>query len=453
MPDVTVTAPQETGRIPYLTQEHWGEIRNFIERISPLVYNGTIPAPNAAIAAAAGVPPPAPPADGPAAGAVQIGPPQFGLAAYQHQGGIALPETVRRGYRSAAEWQAINEDVRGYVHGAPAAGRQRVTALLDAHGFHLPSGRVLKLSEAIHTTEFPYLLRAGFKTILFNAFANFQTTYQEVALNAPSDKEVEMWLELSRLGRPGRVDEDEEYPEVTVTGLAPKTVRNVKKGYILKITEEMIRFDKTNQISQLAGDRGEAMREEIDNAFWGVMTTTGNYTRTSADNLVGNNTGTTTFTPANLIVAYTTLTTMRDARSLRFLGIQPDVLVCGANVVFAATQLLRSARVQSGEDGAQAGGGIGGVGEQNPLFGLVPNIISTPQIGLYNWLLGRRFKGAVYQEVDPLTLVDQNLPNATNEGWFTRDVWRYKARTWYGVGLYDDRYWYLSDSVTAASWA
>ena len=48
--------------------------------------------------------------------------------------------------------------------------------------------------------------------------------------------------------------------------------------------------------------------------------------------------------------------------------------------------------------------------------------------------------------------VDQNMSNATNEGWFTRDVWKYKARTWYGIGLYDDRYWYFSEATTAPDW-
>jgi hypothetical protein len=50
------------------------------------------------------------------------------------------------------------------------------------------------LREAATTSEFPALLRVGLKQILFDAYNDFQTTWQEWVQSEQSDKPAEDWL-------------------------------------------------------------------------------------------------------------------------------------------------------------------------------------------------------------------------------------------------------------------
>jgi len=247
-----------------------------------------------------------------------------------------------------------------------------------------------------------------------------------------------------------QVAEGEGYPRVRPELLPDRRIRNYKWGDILAITEEMLKFDRTGLIRQLAGDQGERAAQTITEQIFTYLTTAGNYTKTSADNDVGNNTAATTFGAAGLITAFTTLSTMQDPRSGRYLGVRPDTLIVGPALEFAAKQLLYSPQTQ--RVGGNTTNEIYGTGTQNSFQGSIRNLIVEPYMGMVNannWILGQAKRGLIYQEVEPLQILQATAQDANNEEYLTNDIFRYRVRVWFGTGFTDDRYWFYSSSSTA----
>lgn len=267
-----------------------------------------------------------------------------------------------------------------------------------------------------------------------------------------SNKPAEDWLELARLGTLPIVGESDPYPEAE--GAVDRTVRiaNNKYGMIFSITEEMIKFDRINMIKQYPQDMGAAAKTTLEEQAYAVLTTAGNYTRnsTTGDNDVGANTGATTFSATGLLTAYTTLATMKDRRSGRYLNIMPDTLVVTPSLEWAAKQLLLSDSLVRAYGGAAQE--VYGTGQTNVIRGAVKTIIVTPWLGTsYQWVLMQKNRAVVLQEVEPLQLLIDDVRTVQNEAYFIYDKIRYRVRLWFGVGMLNDRFAYFSSSTSAPS--
>ena len=304
------------------------------------------------------------------------------------------------------------------------------------------------LREAATTGDFPTLLRDGLKQILFNSYNEEPSTYQEWVAMENSDKAEEYYLEMNRMGTLPVVAEGQPFPEVDVALDRTVRIANNKRGYIFAITEEMIRFDRSNQMRQYASEMGMASKQTREEQAYAVLSTTGNYVRNSTtnDNDVGANTSTVTFSPTGLITGFSTLSTMKDRKSGRYLGVRPDTLIVAPRLEFAAKQLLLSPDVGTRTGSSE----VYGTGTINQFRGLVRNIIVSPYFGTsYQWCLLQAKRAVVYQEVDPLQLLTEDVRSVQNEGYFVYDKIRYRVRDWYGIGMMNDRFAFYSDSTTA----
>jgi len=117
-------------------------------------------------------------------------------------------------------------------------------------------------------------------------------------------------------------------------------------------------------------------------------------------------------------------------------------------VEMAARQLLLSPIVQRvGGTGSPNVQNIYGTGTTNPFRGLVTEIIVSPFLGRYEWVLMERGRAVVKQVVWDLELSEQSAPNS--EEMFRRDSTAFKASKMYGVGMLNDRFAYYSNSTTA----
>ena len=315
--------------------------------------------------------------------------------------------------------------------------------------------RLSDLLETLTTSQMAVLLQDGLRAIMFNSFAGVPTTWEQFCRRETSDKEQETWVELGRLGTLGKVGEGAPYGRVRPELLPQRAVRNWKYGDILEITEEMLKFDRTGLIRQLADDQGARAAQTIEEAVYTELLTAARYAHTSADNDVGNNTGTTTFSAQGLITAFTTLATMKDPRSGRYLGIRPDTLICGPSLEFAARMLLFSPSLMrvTGAATAPTQQNIYGTGQDNVFRGMVKNLIVSPYVhqlgGQWMWVLLQAGRPMIMQEVEPLQILQATARDASNEGYFQKDSFAYRVRVWFGVGFTDDRYGYFSDSTTA----
>ncbi len=307
------------------------------------------------------------------------------------------------------------------------------------------------IQEAARTDMFPALLRDGIRAILFDSFAGVPTTYQDLVDRVPSDKDEEVWTELERGGTLPIVGEGQEYPRAKFGQRPPRRIRNYKRGEILEITEELLRFDRTNQIRQWAQDFGAQVAQTREQSFYDVITATGNYTQTSATNDIGNNTNATTFGFQGLELAHSTLVTMKDRTSGRYFGVMPDTVIVTPRLRFAAGQMLASDRLTYAMAGNTDNVPIYGAGTRNPFRDLNLRVVVSPYMGTsYQWCMMAARRAVKWQVIEDMTILIQDALRAEDsEAYFLFDVVRYRVRDWWGMGMYDDRFAYFSSSTTA----
>jgi hypothetical protein len=313
------------------------------------------------------------------------------------------------------------------------------------------NGKRITLEEASTTGEFPVILRDGIRSIVFDSYAGQPTTWQEWAMQMPSDKPAEDWVEESQIGELPVVSENTPYTEFKQDLDRTLQIKNYKRGGIISVTEEMIRFNRLNILKRQAEKLGRAAANTRDQACYSVAFATGNYTRTTAagDNDIGNNTAAAIFGPSTLATAFATIRTMKDRKSGVYLGIEPDTLIVHSNLEFFAKQLLLSPSLQAFVQKPVVDAPYG-QGTANPFKGLIKQIIVSPRVATaWGWCLMQARQAVVLQEVEGLQILQESVGQVQQEGYFRYDNIRYRVRDWYGVGMLNDRYAYLSSSATA----
>src|SRR3990172_4055756 len=233
----------------------------------------------------------------------------------------------------------------------PQSGRLKETVLKDKAPdaprvdlFESKNGRRTTLLEATMTSDFPTLLRDGLRAIAFDRYMATPVTWNLWADTQPSDKQSEDWVEENMFGEMPIVHEGTPYPEIKEDLDRTLNIRNYKRGMILSVTEEMIRFNKVGLLNKRAAKIGRSAANTRVQACYTALTTAGSYVRnsTTADNDIGANTAATTFSPAGLNTALNTLRTMKDRKSGSYFGVNPDTLIVAPRLEVAAKQLLLS---------------------------------------------------------------------------------------------------------------
>lgn len=309
-------------------------------------------------------------------------------------------------------------------------------------------------SSELSTANFPDALRMGLQVDLFTGYNEIPTTYQSWARVVNSSKQQEEYLFDSAIGLPPIVAEGQPYPEVSTDFDSGKIIANAKRGFIISVTEEMQKFDQVGKVREIAELLGRAMRREEEQRAMDVITTTSNYVRsnTNGDNDEtvsgsGANYQAVTFSATGLITAFNILRTMKDRKTGIYLGVNPDTLIVTPKLWWAAQQLIGSNMTV--RQGGNTTNEVYGTGGNNSFFNVVSNIIVSPEFGSsFGWWLGEARRAVTFQRVEGISLLQEGM-GAQTTGYFNRDVIRYRARNWYGVGMRDDRFAFLSTSTTA----
>lgn len=337
------------------------------------------------------------------------------------------------------------------VENAPA--RPDAKSILESMEYKsgIPGLGRMRLAEvaAVTTSQFPSLLRDGLRPILFSSYAGIMQTWQEWAFSDTSDKPDEVYLEGSQIGLIPAVGEGAPYPTIDLALDRTVQITNVKYGAILPITREMVLFDRVQMINQMVQNLGEAAARTKEQNAYNVLTTAGNYTRnsTTGDNDYGANTAGTQFSPAGLVTANNVLVTMKDRKSGAYLGINPDTLILGPDLEFAAKQLLFSDQIWRSGSGS-ATNDVYGTGVDNPFRGRVKQIIVSPRMSVGNWVLCEAKKFIKVQQVWGVELF-QTTAVPENFNFMHNDIYEYRVDEMYGIGMLNDRFAYYSSSTSA----
>lgn len=320
----------------------------------------------------------------------------------------------------------------------------------DRRGRITVDAEKVDLTEAeLSTYNFPDALRSGLQVDLFTSYNETPVTYPSWARLVNSDKQQEEYLFDSAIGLPPVVLEGQQYQEVGTDFDSGLIIKNYKRGMIIPVTEEMQRFDQVNKVREIPDLLGRAMRRGEEQDAMNVISTSGNYVRsnTTLDNDEGANQASTTFSATGLITAFNTVRTSKDRRTGIYLNAMPNTLIVGPKLWWAANQLI------NGSVGVRQGGNttneVYGTSNINAFFNSVQTIIVSPEFSSsYGWCLMEAGRAVTFQRVEQMTMLFAGK-DSSSDPYMMRDVLKYRVRNWYGVGMRDDRFAFLSTSSTA----
>lgn len=318
-----------------------------------------------------------------------------------------------------------------------------------------------RLREANAESAFGQLLRAGIQTYAINSYNTVPVIYPDLVTEVASRRFQEYYAPLFRPNLPKRVDRGQEFQDNPVLGL-DRHLTNQKFGMIESFERELFDDDQTGQIKNRASQMGENFKIMEEIYVIGKLIGTGFTVQgvtvdpdvTSTDTVTGIGTGSyntapkgnraTTFarlSQANLETADINLMNITDPLGNKFL-VSPNTLVVSPIDKFVGAKLLNSTLQPSVPSATPDATGF--TMTVNPLQGLYKLLVSrflTSKV----WLLGDPKKCLVFQRRDPLEIIQENPASGAS---FSMEVYRFKSRSRFEVGMIDSRFMYLGDDGT-----
>lgn len=319
-----------------------------------------------------------------------------------------------------------------------------------------------RLREANAESAFGQLLRAGIQTYAINSYQTVPVVYPDMVTEVSSRRFQEYYAPLFRPNLPKRVDRGQEFQENPVLGLSRQLI-NQKVGMIESFERELFDDDQTGQIKNRASQMGENFKimEEIyvmlkvigsGGTIQGVQVDPDvTYSDTVPAGFVGTGSYNTSkgnrpatfvrLSQANLEAADISLMNIVDDLGNKFL-VSPNTLTVSPIDKFVGAKLLNST-LQPSVPAATADA-TGYTMTINPLQGLYKLLVSR-FLTSKAWLLGDPKKCMVFQRRDPLEIIQENPASGVS---FSMEVYRFKSRSRFEVGMIDSRFMYMGDDGT-----
>jgi len=318
------------------------------------------------------------------------------------------------------------------------------------------------LREANAESAFGQLLRAGVQTYAINSYNTVPVIYPDLVTEVASRRFQEYYAPLYRPNLPKRVDRGQEFQDNPVVGL-DRHLTNQKFGMIEAFERELFDDDQTGQIKNRASQMGENFKimEEIyvigkiigagftvqgvtvdpDVSFTDTVpagfTGTGSYNTSK-----GNRPGTfVRLSQLNLETADINLMNITDPLGNKFL-VSPNTLLVSPIDKFVGAKLLNSTLQPSVPSASPDATGY--TMTVNPLQGLYKLLVSR-FLTSKAWILGDPKKCMVFQRRDPLEIIQENPASGQS---FSMEVYRFKSRSRFEVGMIESRFNYMGDDGT-----
>lgn len=319
-----------------------------------------------------------------------------------------------------------------------------------------------RLREANAESAFGQLLRAGIQTYAINSYQTVPVVYPDLVTEVSSRRFQEYYAPLFRPNLPKRVDRGQEFQDNPVAGL-DRHLTNQKFGMIESFERELFDDDQTGQIKNRASQMGENFKimEEIyviGKIIGSGLTSQGvvvdpddTFTDTVPAGATGNGSYNTSkgnrpnpfvrLSQANLESADISLMNITDDLGNKFL-VSPNTLLVSPIDKFVGAKLLNST-LQPSVPSASADA-TGFTMTINPLQGLYKLLVSR-FMPSKAWILGDPKKCLVFQRRDPLEIIQENPASGQS---FSQEVYRFKSRSRFEVGMIDSRFNFLGDDGT-----
>lgn len=317
----------------------------------------------------------------------------------------------------------------------------------------------VRLREANAESAFGQLLRAGIQTFAINSYQTVPVVYPDMVTEVTSRRFQEYYAPLFRPNLPKKVDRGQKFQDNPVAGLS-RVLTNFKFGMIESFERELFDDDQTGQIKNRASQMGENFKIMEEIYVIGKVLGTGFTVQgvqvdpdiTYSDVVPAGYTGNGTYNtykgnrPAafgrlnqpNLESADIALMNIVDDLGNKFL-VAPNTLLVSPTDKFVGAKLLNST-LQPSVPTANAGD-TGYVMTVNPLQGLYKLLVSRFLVSKA-WILGDPKKCAIFQRRDPLEIIQEQPASGDS---FSMEVYRFKSRSRFEVGIVDSRFLYEGD--------
>lgn len=316
-----------------------------------------------------------------------------------------------------------------------------------------------RLREANAESAFGQLLRAGIQTYAINSYQTVPVVYTDLVTEIASRRFQEYYAPLYRPNLPKKVDRGQEFQDNPVVGLS-RVLTNVKFGMIESFERELFDDDQTGQIKNRASQMGENFK--IMEEIYVILKVTGaggvvqgvqvdpdvSFSDVVPAGATGNGTYNTSkgnrsaafarLSQANLETADINLMSITDPLGNKFL-VSPNTLLVSTLDKFVGAKLLNSTLQPSVPSASQDATGF--TMTINPLQGLYKLLVSR-FLPAKSWYLGDFKKALVFQRRDPLEILQENPASGVS---FSAEVYRFKSRSRFEVGIVESRFIYQGD--------
>lgn len=300
------------------------------------------------------------------------------------------------------------------------------------------------LEEAYDASAMPTILANLISKKIIDAYESYPQKGLELVTVVPSSLREEVVVGWTAIGQLSEVKEDDEYEEVSPPDEKYVRIVHKKYGKLISVTEEVIKFDQTQQFLRRAGMIGERGAQFLDKTIMrGILDRDSNVynkgalyaSASSTGGTYGNAwTGTdTALGSAGWEKAHFTLHEATDEQSepIWVSGDRPQMVV-SPRMVPSAIKLRQ--------------GDYGNIGTANldlnvaqNMFDIVESVYFASLTTNVSWLYGSFKRQFQWDEIFPLQVFSRS-GQETEDG-FKRDVvQQFKVRFYGGIGATDTKY-------------
>lgn len=302
-------------------------------------------------------------------------------------------------------------------------------------------GMVRDISEAVSSDMFPIITGEIINAKVISAYDAVSGVGDQLVTVAPSKMEIETYAGFGASEGPLEVLQGAEYEDSDITEKYAQ-VPHTKWGRLISVTEEMIYFDKTNQIIMRAnriGQKAAQKRERLivegvqdidSNVYRPSGTPTAFYRTSASGDLRINSRASTPFGEDGILQATKLFHNMTDEESdFIMLDYANLIALLPWDLYVQAVQMVNSALVPEGNENA--------VNPWKKFFNPVYSPYVTAQSAT-TWYLGDFKEDFVWSEIWPLQVFTMK---PGNEMEFRRDIKSIHKCRFYGqVGAIDHRH-------------
>ena len=307
------------------------------------------------------------------------------------------------------------------------------------------SGTECTLSEATTASQFAILVGVLLSRVVMAAYEAAAKVGDKLVTPFPSSLETDTIPGAYLTGDMEDLVEGEEYPHLADIKEKHVTIGHGKRGLILDITEEAVRFDRTGLVMKRANDMGEIMALDRETEILKkVQDATGfkawNPSGTQADlyqNAQGDGIHDLDNLVTNALTDYTDVQALWELMRLmqnddgKYINVVPTILLVPIALEIVATRIIKNEVLP----------GAANI-ERNPFankFDIVASPLLDDQSSII-WYLGDFKKQFLEKVVIPLEIKRRRMSDNNEDGWNRDILASFKIRRDQKVGATDYRY-------------